>query len=48
MNRSTSWLTLAAALMGFGTTYPICAAADDMVSFATGGYATGLRETPRP
>jgi hypothetical protein len=43
MNRSTSWLTLAAALMGFGTTYPICAAADDMVSLATGGYATGLR-----
>lgn len=44
MNRSTSWLTLAAALMAFGgTTYPICAAADNMVSFATGGYATGLR-----
>ena len=44
MNRSTSWLTLVAALMALGgTTYPICAAADDMVSFASGGYATGLR-----
>jgi Ca2+-binding EF-hand superfamily protein len=44
MNRSTSWVTLAAALMAFGgTTYPIGAAADDMTAFATGGYATGLR-----
>jgi len=44
MKRSTSCLTLAAVLMAFvGGIYPTHAAADDMVTFATGGYAAGLR-----
>jgi Ca2+-binding EF-hand superfamily protein len=44
MNRFTSCLTLAAALMAIGgAACPATAVADDMAAFATGGYETGLR-----
>jgi hypothetical protein len=44
MSRSRSWLITAAGLIAVGgAVYSAAAAADDMVSFATGGYASGLR-----
>lgn len=44
MTRSRNWLTITAGLIAVGgAVYSAAAVADDMVSFATGGYASGLR-----